>query len=741
MASELLQMLTLTTLAMTFALLLMVAIRTPLRRHFGARIAYLAWWVVPLAMLAVLLPAPVQEVATLTQGALVTIGTGPLQALPVEDATATLPDYRFWLPLLWACGVAVAALLFQRMQRRYVRALGELSPAGEGVFVSQSAGACPAVVGAWKPRIVLPADFAFRYPLQEGEMVMAHERAHLRRGDAAVNLAVVALRSVYWFNPLLHWATSRFRQDQEMACDAMVLTQFPHRRRSYAEAMLKTQLAVLGLPVGCHWQSSQALKERILMLKQPLPGKLRRGAGMAGVLAVLAASTFIAWASQPANRLAPVYQGYVDDHAVAIASVSFPDGLEVDMEGAAAMSTPSDKVLNAILNPYTHLTLKSRDAESPWSLLLQAAGSASAPTIEWTLTRNGRSEGKQTQPIGKGAMAIDLAAVADAQGRFPRILVARMPADRVVSIEKYGNPAQLGLALASDGDGVFRQAEPLRVVGDYKRDGKATLLLDIGTDGRVSKVGIEEMTPAGALSDEDARDLVLRNVYEPQRINGKAVASRVRVPIWFWRNTPAHEVMFPNLPKAEAKKSNNAPQSSSLSALETEPTLIFSGNVTTKLAPGARNAIPDRPVEIKDAPPPTYPADALSRKQDGKVVLIVDIGADGSVTKARVDTSNPPTVFDVAALEAVKKWKFTPAMEQGEAVPGKVRIPITFEADTKADGAVAGPGSGKQYVWHRNAAEPPLRETFCDVMRVQQSGKTGDISGMECGIAAATDGK
>lgn len=741
MASELLQILTLTTLATTFALLLVMAIRTPLRRHFGARVAYLAWWLVPLALLAMLLPAPVREITTMSRVGLVAMGVEPLQALPAENATSTLPDYRFWLPLLWACGVAVAAFLFQRMQRRYLRALGELSPAGEGVFVSQSAGACPAVVGAWKPRIVLPADFAFRYPLQEGEMVMAHERAHLRRGDSAANLAVVALRSVYWFNPLLHWAASRFRQDQEMACDAMVLAQFPHRRRSYAEAMLKTQLAVLGLPVGCHWQSSQSLKERILMLKQPLPGTLRRWVGMAGVLAVLAASTFIAWASQPANRLAPVYQGYVDDHAVAVASVSFPDGLEVDMEGVAAMSTPSDKSLNAILNPHTHLALKSRNAESPWSLLLQAAGSASAPMIEWTLTMNGRSEGKQTQPLGKSAIAIDLAAVADAQGRFPRILVARMPADRVVSIEKYGNPAQLAPALASDGDGVFRQAEPLRVVGDYKRDGKATLLLDIGADGRVSKVGIEQMTPAGALSYADARDLVVRNVYEPQRINGKAVASRVRVPVWFWRSTPPPEVMFPDLTKAEPKGINEVTQSPGMSAPETEPTLTFTGNVTTKLAPSARGAIPDRPVEIKEAPPPAYPAEALSRKQDGKVVLIVDVGADGSVTKAQVDTSSPPTVFDAAALEAVKKWKFTPAMEQGKAVPGRVQIPVTFEADSKADGAVVGPGSGKQYAWYRNAEEPPIRETSCDVMRVRHNGKTGDISGMECGIAAATDGK
>jgi hypothetical protein len=92
-------------------------------------------------------------------------------------------------------------------------------------------------------------------------------------------------------------------------------------------------------------------------------------------------------------------------------------------------------------------------------------------------------------------------------------------------------------------------------------------------------------------------------------------------------------------------------------------------------------------------------------------------------------------------LEAVKKWKFTPAMEQGKAVPGKVQIPITFEAGAKADGALVGPGSGKKYAWYRDAGEPPIRETVCDIMLVHQNDKTSDISRVECGITAATDGK
>lgn len=585
MANEIIQLLTLTTLAMTFSLVLVLAVRTPLRRLFGARVAYLAWWLVPLAMLAVLLPAPVREVATLTRGTMMAMGMVPLQGMSTDQAAISSPGYRFWLPLLWSCGVVVAALLFQRMQRRYLRALGELLPAGEGVFVSQSADACPAVVGAWKPRIVLPVDFEIRYPDREGEMVMAHERAHLHRGDAVANLAVVALRSAYWFNPLLHWASTRFRQDQEMACDAMVLGQFPDRRRSYAEAMLKTQLAVLGLPVGCHWQSSQSLKERIVMLKQPLPGRLRRRTGALLVTIAACACSYAAWALQPDHLVKP--------------------------------------------------------------------------------------------------------------------------------------PAMIGSAVAGqptlDGEGVYRYAHGSAMYAPMLTiSGEAVLLLSIDAAGEIQGVEVEDVKPAGALDKAMAKRMVGNNRFSPKVVNGRAVSSLVRMPMAFGPAPPPHSA---------------------------EQTLTYSGNVITRLAPGASDAIPDRPVEIKDAPPPAYPIEALSHKQDGKAVLIVDVGADGSVTKAQIDSSNPPTVFDAAALEAVSKWKFTPAMEQGKAVPGKVRVPVTFEADAKADGALVGPGSGKKYAWYRDAGEPPIRETVCDIMLVRQNDKTGEITSSECGITAATDGK
>lgn len=466
------------------------------------------------------------------------------------------------------------------------------------------------------------------------------------------------------------------------------------------------------------------------MLKQPLPGRRRLRIGILVVGTIACLSGYTAWALQPGALVqGPVMLGTVVEEAVAMANVIVKgDSKQVEMSSGAMTSGPNGST-DIFLVPQIPFNASVGHGQDRWALEASVTNGAS-PVVSWTLSHAGRVVQQSKAPLQDGRPL--LLQVGEDGVDATRLLVSinPVPADKVMRMADADDPATTEQALL-DHDGAYRYAHGGASYGqDYAVNGEAVLLLSLDAQGRISNVEIEQVKPAGALSLEQARLYVRAHRYSPKMENGRAVPSLVRIPLAFGPTPP------PLLPGE-----GNAAKTETMEATHKEQTLTFSGNVTTKLAPGARDAIPDRAVEIRDAPPPAYPADALSRKQDGKVVLIVDVGADGSVTKAQVDTSNPPTVFDAAALEAVKKWKFTPAVEKGKAVPGRVQIPVTFEADAKADGAVSGPGSGKQYVWHRNAAERPIRETSCDVMRVQQSGKTGDISGMECGIAAATDGK
>lgn len=296
-----------TTLCGSLAILVVLSLRGVLRHGFGTQVAYAAWAVVPLCALAMLLPAPLQPVAMVLHITSVTAVSGAIVASPAAT------DWRSVILLLWLLGVCVTAVAFARQQRRYLRSLGRLRACNDAgsahVLRAEATGGGPALVGAWRPRIVLPGDFDERYAPRERELILTHERIHLARGDARINALVAALRCLNWFNPLLHFAAVRFRIDQELACDAAVIARFPEARRPYADAMLKTQLAgqarqELRLPVGCPWSTHHPLKERILMLKQPLPTSARRSIGLLLVAVFGLGGTYLAWAAQSPRPVA-----------------------------------------------------------------------------------------------------------------------------------------------------------------------------------------------------------------------------------------------------------------------------------------------------------------------------------------------------------------------------------------------------------------------------------------------------
>lgn len=277
----------------------LLAVRLPLRKAFGAGIAYLAWLVVPFALFAALLPAPLAPLVPIA-----IIETGATTAGPALVASVDAFDARIWMLALWLSGVLAAVAYFIVQQLRFSRRLARSrgTPISSRGVVRVEAGG-PAVVGFWKPRIVLPVDFEARYSPEERELILAHEQVHLDRGDTRVNAAAAFARALNWFNPLIHYAASRMRIDQELACDAAVLAQFPRARRRYAEAMLKTRVDMMSsessAPAVCDWNSEAIFKQRIAMLKRPLPGRRLRRSGHAAIVVLTGFASCLVWATQP----------------------------------------------------------------------------------------------------------------------------------------------------------------------------------------------------------------------------------------------------------------------------------------------------------------------------------------------------------------------------------------------------------------------------------------------------------
>lgn len=73
---------------------------------------------------------------------------------------------------------------------------------------------------------------------------------------------------------------------------------------------------------------------------------------------------------------------------------------------------------------------------------------------------------------------------------------------------------------------------------------------------------------------------------------------------------------------------------------------------------------------------PVYPAEM--KKLQGLVTVIFIVDATGRVTNARVEKSSN-SAFERPALDAVRQWKFEPAVKGGQRVPCKMRAPLRFQ--------------------------------------------------------------
>ncbi|MBO9748365.1 TonB family protein [Xanthomonas phaseoli pv. dieffenbachiae] len=263
-----------------------------LRAWLGATAAYAIWAAVPLAVLAAAIPGPPIAAALSKMPAMVAM---PLNLQSSEHAWAGQ------LLAVWLTGgVAMAVALWWR-QHRFMRRLGVLHALDGELWAATRDVGLPVSVGLWRPRIVLPMDFDTRYSAAERTLILAHERLHLRRSDLYANLLAALLLCIGWCNPLMHLAWRAFRLDQELACDAQVLTRYPGKRRSYATAMLKTHCGAGWTPTACRWNAPHALTQRVAALLKPAVEMPRARRNLRVVVAMAVMVSGACWAFQPAR--------------------------------------------------------------------------------------------------------------------------------------------------------------------------------------------------------------------------------------------------------------------------------------------------------------------------------------------------------------------------------------------------------------------------------------------------------
>lgn len=103
----------------------------------------------------------------------------------------------------------------------------------------------PAVYGAFRPVLLLPADYTDKLSREDAEHVLLHELAHLKRGDLWLHGLFLLLQVVYWFNPLLIWARKQTRHVRELCCDLTIANLLREKTVGYRKTLLNTTRELL----------------------------------------------------------------------------------------------------------------------------------------------------------------------------------------------------------------------------------------------------------------------------------------------------------------------------------------------------------------------------------------------------------------------------------------------------------------------------------------------------------------
>ncbi|PGK41606.1 transcriptional regulator [Bacillus anthracis] len=165
----------------------------------------------------------------------------------------------------------------------------------------------PTVFGFIRPKLLLSTVHMKILNEQQLRYIFHHELAHIKRRDVGVNWLMHGLLILNWFNPILWYAYSCMREDQELACDALALTCIDSEEQiAYGHtiiSLLEHYSGYYQVPgVANFSKNKRMLKRRILMIKKFKKKSYRWSAlGAVAVIAVSSVSLLNARADIPTN--------------------------------------------------------------------------------------------------------------------------------------------------------------------------------------------------------------------------------------------------------------------------------------------------------------------------------------------------------------------------------------------------------------------------------------------------------
>jgi beta-lactamase regulating signal transducer with metallopeptidase domain len=240
---------------------------------------------------------------------------------PIPPSVSTAPPFESvswltWFVLIWLTGVLIFSaralggwFLLERLRREKTEQLPEILRQ-RCVALQRRLGLTrtvrylesrlldsPAVVGWFRPVILLPITALTGLSPQQLEAVIVHELAHIRRFDCFVNLFQIAAETLLFYHPAVWWVNRSIRAERENCCDDIAVS-ICGNAHDYAKALtlMETWRATPALVLAANNGSLKLRISRLLGFQAITHSVPRGGLAVVGFIcaagALLAGTTF-----------------------------------------------------------------------------------------------------------------------------------------------------------------------------------------------------------------------------------------------------------------------------------------------------------------------------------------------------------------------------------------------------------------------------------------------------------------
>ncbi len=157
---------------------------------------------------------------------------------------------------------------------------------------SEKITSCATYFFRGRSHIYLPPNFEKIYTSAEQEMLLAHEKQHIKQNDPLLYRFLQIVKCIFWFCPFIHKSVHLIRQDRELLCDERAVHRYS--KQEYGMLLLReAQKETSNRAVAGIISESSGVFERVYACISPFSGNTKIAIIVVFIAVIMFAGGFI----------------------------------------------------------------------------------------------------------------------------------------------------------------------------------------------------------------------------------------------------------------------------------------------------------------------------------------------------------------------------------------------------------------------------------------------------------------